>query len=433
MLQWWSPAHGKNQNEHVEGDLLSAILRSREIDQTLAQPPRSTVSHKSLTHQELVKRYTEDLKGRVEAGELAVGTCARYASALSHYIAFVSCPVAATHSANSSTVDREFALSFAAFLSKRLIAPNGHPNARPRPLAGTDFIIDTVRAMYQWASDPTRGRVLPEDFTNPFLRSRLKRRRPSHDLLREPDITLAMAERFLEACDGYAIRVMAPLIFYGLRPSETIFLFHEHIDDRWVGVPCIEDLGYFTKGVRDKKLPCIELLVGMWTDSDDEQGLVLVRRSVAEGREDSPLRGRSMDALITEYRRRCRGLTEPRRHNLERCRDSVIADAGGLTYGHLQREFRRVAKRLGWPHEATLKDFRHLFNTSLANGGMPEHERRYLMGHAPGRDAIVAYTHLNRLHDHFLGAIQAEMSPLLAVITRRLERSTRNDGQVGAA
>jgi hypothetical protein len=50
---------------------------------------------------------------------------------------------------------------------------------------------------------------------------------------------------------------------------------------------------------------------------------------------------------------------------------------------------------------------------------MPEHERRYLLGHHPGKGAIVAYTHLNQLAEHYRLAAERELGPLLEVLRRR--------------
>ncbi|MCC6681236.1 MAG: hypothetical protein IT445_10095 [Phycisphaeraceae bacterium] len=94
----------------------------------------------------------------------------------------------------------------------------------------------------------------------------------------------------------------------------------------------------------------------------------------------------------------------------------MMREAGALDYDRIQREFRSVSCRLRWPAAATLKDFRHLFSTAMANGGVPEHERRYLMGHAPGRDAIVRYTHFNKLAEHYRLAVRQELSEVLARI-----------------
>ncbi|MCE9562079.1 MAG: hypothetical protein K8U57_08495 [Planctomycetes bacterium] len=75
---------------------------------------------------------------------------------------------------------------------------------------------------------------------------------------------------------------------------------------------------------------------------------------------------------------------------------------------------------LGWPPSATLKDLRHLFATTLNNAGVPDGYRRYLMGHSPGKAAILAYTHLDQLRRHYSTAIRQEWMPLLNAINARV-------------
>ena len=101
-------------------------------------------------------------------------------------------------------------------------------------------------------------------------------------------------------------------------------------------------------------------------------------------------------------------------------RDELFREAGSLDYDHIEHEFRTLAQKINWPRETTLKDWRHLFATTLGNTAMPEAYRRYLMGHAPGRAAIFAYTHLNQLRQHYGDAVSREWTPLIAVINRRL-------------
>jgi len=72
--------------------------------------------------------------------------------------------------------------------------------------------------------------------------------------------------------------------------------------------------------------------------------------------------------------------------------------------------------------QATLKDFRHLFNTSMQNAGMPEFYRRYLLGQSPGRSALVNYTHLNDLRNQYERAVNTAYRPLLIT----LDELTRN-------
>ena len=59
-------------------------------------------------------------------------------------------------------------------------------------------------------------------------------------------------------------------------------------------------------------------------------------------------------------------------------------------------------------------------STLMQNAGLPEYYRRYLMGHSPGRAAIVSYTHLNELRDHYESAAEKRLAPIVAAIQSRL-------------
>jgi hypothetical protein len=91
-----------------------------------------------------------------------------------------------------------------------------------------------------------------------------------------------------------------------------------------------------------------------------------------------------------------------------------------MGYDDVEQEFQALARRLRWPRQATLKDLRHLFATTLNNAGVPEAYRRYLLGQSPGRAAVVAYTHLNELGRHYTESVRREWAPLLEGINRRL-------------
>ncbi|NES72849.1 MAG: hypothetical protein F6K24_50470, partial [Okeania sp. SIO2D1] len=69
-----------------------------------------------------------------------------------------------------------------------------------------------------------------------------------------------------------------------------------------------------------------------------------------------------------------------------------------------------------WPAAATLKDFRHLFATEMQNAGMPEHYRRYLMGHSPGRSAVLNYSHLNEVREQYERAVDLRLRPIVEAI-----------------
>ena len=422
VVQWWDPQAKRSLSDRVEGDLIDAIARAREIDQRLVDFKSAGQPRRRLTHETMVQAYLTDLGRRADAGEISVATVRRYGAALDHYLAFVDqLEMGATYR-YATAVDRAFALRFAAYLSGLMISPNGHSNTDKRRMQRPDLVLDAVRALFAWAADPDRGNLLPTGFRNPFLRSTLQRREHATDMTAAPDVTVEMATEFLRNCDDYRLRLFTPLILYGLRASEPVFVFHELIDESWLNVSGLQKLDYSTKGLRNKRLPLLGAVASLLNAGrpGPRKGLVFVRRSVAEGKERPPLLGAALEALAYEYQQRLRSHNRSDMLARIRIRDDVIRDAGGLSYDLINGEFHRIARRLKWPACATLKDFRHLFATALVSAAVPEPMRRYLMGHTPGRDAIVAYTHLDRLTDHYRRAVEQEYGSLLAILRSRV-------------
>ncbi|MEI6236838.1 MAG: hypothetical protein WCT04_27580, partial [Planctomycetota bacterium] len=149
-------------------------------------------------------------------------------------------------------------------------------------------------------------------------------------------------------------------------------------------------------------------------------GMLFMRRDVAEGHAKVVIADANHETLVAEYRHRLgNGGSDSRRR--AKVRDDLFHDCGALNYDAIEKEFKVVAHRLNWPKTATLKDLRHLFCTAMSNSGMPEGYRRFLMGHAPGREAIVAYTHLNKLTEFYTRAIETELAEPLNVLRNRLQ------------
>jgi hypothetical protein len=420
VLQWWDPAARTNLSDRVDGDLVVAITRARQVEQRLADFKSSGLGQRRLGHIELVQAFLQDLSRRADAGEINPATVTRYRSALAHYTAFATQPEIARAFPHAAGAGREFRLALAAFLGQRSTSPNGHPNARPRPMRHPAFVEGAVRALFSWAADPDRGSLLPAGFRNPFLRSGRRSSVPC-DLAGEPDITTAMAEQFLLACDTFQLKLFAPMILYGLRAAEPCMLFGEHLGDGWLRVPCIEALAYQTKGRRDKRFPWLACLAALWQDPMPAlpEGLLFLRRGVLSGQDKAPLRGASLECLGQEFQRRCAKVGRSGAAGTQQIRHQLLRDAGGLSYDHIDSEFRSLAGRLGWQPLATLKDFRHLFSSLLENGGMPEYYRRYLMGHAPGKTALVHYTHLNQIRQQFERAVASQFGMLVQAVERR--------------
>lgn len=424
LLQWWDPEVRKTLNDRVDGDLIDAIARAREIDRRLADHRGSGHVSRRLSHRELVTKYVEDLDQRADAGEIAVSTRERYGSALDHYLDFSGQPEVSSRWPWPGRDDREFALRFVAYLNGLQITSNGHANTVRRPMhgCGCDYVVDVVRAVFQWASDPDRGHLLPHDMRNPFRKASVKRRTPAVDIVGEPPITIDMACDMFDICDDYQLRLFAPILLWGLRAGESSWMFHEKCKDNWFWLGCIPELNYHTKGMRDKRLPIIEPTQALlFEDEQPRHGLVHQRRD-AKRCKNTPLVGASLDELIREYQARCQreGRTNARRRKA--IRNEVMRAAGAIDYDAIHGEYKRLAKQLKWPPTATLRHLRHLFNVSMENGGLSERERQYLMGQTQGKQAIRYYTHLNRLQEHYENAVQAEMASVLDVIKQRLPK-----------
>jgi hypothetical protein len=430
LLQWWDPAARQNLAERIDGDLVAAIVRARQIEERLVHFRTSGQKHtRRLVHGDLIDQYVADLRRRADAGEIGPATVERYHDALQHYRTFCEQPEVGRAWPHAAGVNREFRLALSSFLNTRVVSPNGRTTATKRPMRGHGFVLDTVRAMFEWAADADRGALLPEGFRNPFLRRGERRALLQVDPLAEPDITLPMALDMVKVCDGYQLRLFVPMLLFGLRAAEPCMLFREFLDGGWLRVPCLVGLNYLTKGRRDKRFRLLEDLQDFWDllRGVRTHGLLYLRRAVEEFREQAPLRERSLEEITAEYRRRCGASKTADAATRQRLREEVISQAGGLRYDDIEQEFQSLARQLNWPSQATLKDMRHLFATAMTNASLPEAYRRYLMGQSPGKAAIGAYTHLNELRRHFAEAVRREWQPLLDAVRERL-RAVRVSG-----
>jgi len=423
VLQWWDPAAKSNLSDRVNGDLVAAIARARQIEERLTHLRSSGQGgYRRLSHEELVSRYLRDLKQRADAGDMEPATVARYTAALNHYLEFCRQPTINKVHAHVTSVNRDFRMVFAAFLANRQVAANGNANVASRPMKSHSFVMDTVRAVYEWASDPDRGKLMPDGFRNPFRRAAGARQVHQGDPLADPDITLDMAIDFIEACDQFQLRLFVPMILFGLRAAEPCTLFREHLDKDWLRVLCLPELAYQTKGKRDKRLPLIGELREFWEllRAGPARGLLYERRSVVDGQQSAALRGASLDEFVAEFRSRCARQKSLDAAGRKQLRIELVHKAGGISYDQVEQEFRALASRLKWPSAATLKDFRHLFATMVGNTPMAGPYKKYLLGQSPGKAAILAYTHLNQLRQQFTYAVNSEWPTLVDAIKSRV-------------
>ena len=169
VLQWWDRAERRNLCERIDGDLLAALMRARQIDERLEYFRSAPGVAAKTQHSTLVEEFAADLRQRADAGEIDPRTVRRYESALEHYRRFIAEPEIARQFPHISLVNREFALKLAAHLRSLQVPANGHANSPSRPMRRPDYVVDVTRAMFDWAADPQRGKLVPEGFYNPFL------------------------------------------------------------------------------------------------------------------------------------------------------------------------------------------------------------------------------------------------------------------------
>jgi hypothetical protein len=418
LLSWWDPGARKNLSERIDGDLLTALARARVIDDRVRNfrtAGRATPS--KLGHEELVSRYLADLTQRVEARLLEESTLDRYRAALAHYAEWCKSPVVLKKYSSAASVDREFRLELTAFLMNRPVSGNGRKGVL-KPMKSPTFVLDVVRSMYVWAADPVRGNLMPEGFSNPFLRGGEHRPLFVGDPLAPPRITMAMAAAFLTACSTVEKKLFAPIILFGLRAAEPCFIAGEHISEEWFEVPNLPELDYRTKGRRDKRFPWARELQGLrdLLCADGRRGLLYRRRDYFE-RGEAGAEFSDLEKLTREYRNRL-AAANPRSHIERRnIRKGLLREAGALAYDDIERLFHRIVAKLGWTGPVTLKDFRHLFATTLNDANVSESYRKYLLGHAPGRAAAVAYTHLSRLREQFATVLRSEFAAVLQALS----------------
>ena len=417
----WDPRQKRTVHGGKRQTLAQAIADAIELDRQVIELRTTGRRGTRLGHEALVEKYVDGLRQRAEAGEIKPGTPVRYESALRrHYLAFARLPEIAKRYLSAVRVDGRFVQEFGAYLDRTRISPNGHENTKERLMQAPGFVLDAARAMFEWARDPQRGALLPERFVNPFLGA--SRHAKEEDELDHPlDITTDMAVAFVEECDEYQLRLFVPLIGYGLRASEPRYLFREYLTGDALRVICNKRILYATKGKRNKTLPIPDPIRHLLDDAPGRNGLLYRRREVEDGKTRPPLWSASLETIVTEFDRRCREAGEPTRPERIAIRDGVLKDAGALSYDNVNYEFRKIARRLRWQKEATVKDFRHLFSTTMMVAGMPDPMRQFLMGHSLGKSPIRKYTHLDLLEirEAYMAAVEKKWPVLLAAIEAR--------------
>lgn len=417
-MQWWDPGVKRTLSDRVDGDLVAALTRIREIEAKLHERGTSQTGRRRLSFVELLDSFEVDLRKRADADEIDVRTVDRYKNALAYLRRFIAQPVIAAQYRHPGHVDRDFVLQFLAFLKSQTVTRNGDNEGTKRPLRSVEYVLETAHAALAWAADPERGALLDSSFRNPFRGQAHAVRTRAPDPCTAPAITIEMAANWLQVCDPYQRRLFTPLILFGLRAAELTWVLTDDVDEQWFHVRCHPELDHLTKGLRDKKFPLGRVLPHL-SGPTEGTALWLPRRSF------TPAAGVTLDSqgLQAEFHQRLAKASQSGALSRRQVRNQLLREVGASDYDRVEQEFQQIARTLNWPRQATLKGFRHLFATALENSGCPESYRRYFLGHSPGKSAIVTYTHLDQLERHFGRLLDGEFAPIMAV----LELSARDE------
>lgn len=427
ILSWCTD--GKHKKERVVGDKFDAVRRADEINsQIAAGAVSSTVQAEPET---LLREYVAHLERRADAGQVAPNTPARYRSALTYWVNFVG-QDGTCRSCHGWAPVRDSALRFQAFLQGRLIAPNGHPNAKRRPLSmkGIDFILAGTRAMIRWG---VREGLLRPGAADGFIAA--GRNRPPTRVLSLPPITTDALIRLVQAADLYQLVLFSFHIFHGVRVAEPCWLMAEFFDaaEGWIDYRCIEELGYRTKGAVDKRLPVPHPMArGLSALLNGRTGGPLLRKRRFVERQSNARRSVSDLAQIVERVQRFSPSSWSERFRMAA---THLKQSGATDGDDIRREFSRLARTAGIQSDVTPKALRHHFATALERADVPYYTRKYLLGHrlggrgGRGADITAIYTHLEP--DFIKGAYQRVLDgPLANVLTAFSSRLDQLSGDL---
>lgn len=122
LLNWWDPQEKKNLSERIDGDLLEALIRVREIDDRVVNFRRSGVGRSKLSHEQVVQEYLTYQQRRAGAGEIDSGTVNRSRAALGHYLRFIE-EETSKKWPTVNRINQDFVLDFATFLNQLEVSP----------------------------------------------------------------------------------------------------------------------------------------------------------------------------------------------------------------------------------------------------------------------------------------------------------------------
>ena len=148
-----------------------------------------------------------------------------------------------------------------------------------------------------------------------------------------------------------------------------------------------------------------------------EDGPLLLRRTVAEGRRKPAKTASDSDAIMGRYRA-VLAKANPDEVQNEQDRKALfrklVRQLGGLNDDHMRNEFGRILAEVEPNRRIRFYDTRGCVTTDMKNAGMDVIIRRYLTGHSLTGEILASYEHQD-VHRHMAKYFQY-IQPLLRVI-----------------
>jgi integrase len=312
----------------------------------------------------------------------ALSTIVRYTAATQHLLNFAEQKGITDAHLVSGT-------AFLRYLRDLEVAPNGHANARRKPLTdkGIKFILQTCGALYRFG---IAHKHIPKQTENPFAGLGLRRMK-----VRDSKPIFVFDEqaelKFFQAADAWSFALHFTLCKSGLRSGELVHTLIEDVDlnQGWLRVRSKPELGWTIKAGGDRDIPLAPEVVDLLKRvvGDRTAGPLFLRMKI--GPKSPPAIGGDRSALARIARSRLEESRIKKRRRLSRreeaqVRKRVWHDAGAIPVGRVRSSFIRIAKLISI--EATCpKSWRHTFATLLQDANVDLLIRQITLGHQPAR------------------------------------------------
>lgn len=317
----------------------------------------------------------------------SVQTIRRYRTATEHLLSFLRDVRPLRLASDFRSCHAE---EFVRYLRSVQVAPNGHRNARKRPLldAGIKYILETCSTLFNYAQ---RHRHLSPYAENPFRTIEVGRI-PVEEF--RPVVVFAEEQelQFLVACDDWQFPLFLTLLLTGLRPGELTHLLLPDdldLDGGWLYVRNKPQLGWQVKTRNEREIPLVPVLVDVLRVmlAGRKTGPVFLQRRY-QGDREPPLANLVPQQLQQELAHRLRSHETEMGIPLTRSKSLGIArgvwrDSGGFRTDVIRNEFIGLTHAIGLDHVTAPKTLRHTFATILQDANVDPLIRNELMGHMP--------------------------------------------------